>query len=332
MKTKTFNPSSFIHTAKQTWDLKEKYDKFLLDNPELAAPFHITGLEEILPKQYPSQTAVHFARSHEGKSTALRNAIFKSQKRIENTESAVAIISLEDTAETTATKFVARYKNDILKYQDDQLFFIGNSFGMSSGDMGQLNIDNIAETLEYGLKEHPNIKRYAHIFLDYAQIVPQSENAISRERRDQAFYATKKLFDMGKQFACPIDFASQALLKQSNTHYNGGKMRIPGAADLKEAGELYEIPHIAISYWMPKRQPDTPIGSLIEENNWSFRVKSNMIFIRIEKWRDCELQMDKTGKPFDVVGRIYPCWIQPDGEMVYDAEQHKHMVMKPMPQ
>lgn len=328
-----FDPSPYVHTAKQTWELKLKYDAFLAANPHLAAPFHITGLEDILPRQYPSQVAVHFAKSHEGKSTALRNAIFKAQRRVEDTDSMVAIVSLEESAETTASKFVMRYKDDNMKYQDDQMLFIGNSFGMNSKDMGRLNIDNIIHSLEYGLEQYPGIKRYAHIFLDYVQIVPQSDNATSRERRDQAMYAAKQLFDSAKQFECPMDFASQALLKQSNTNYGGSKMRIPGAGDLKEAAELYEIPHIAIAYWMPKRQPDiTPVGSHVDEGSWSFDVTSNLIFIRIEKWRDCEQQKDNNGNAFDVVGRVFPCWIEPDGEITYDKEKHRHMQMKPMPQ
>ena len=327
-----FDPAPYVHTAKETWELHLKYKAFLDANPHLSAPFHITGLEDILPRQYPSQVAVHFAKSHEGKSTALRNAIFKAQRRVEDTDSMVAIISLEDSAETTAAKFVMRYKDDSMQYQDDQMLFVGNSFGMSSKDMGRLNINNIINALEYGLERHPGIKRYAHIFLDYIQIVPQSDSASSSERRDQAMYATRQLFDSAKQFQCPMDFASQALLKHSNTQYGGSKMRIPGAGDLKEAAELYEIPHIAIAYWMPKRQADTPIGSRIEEGSWGFEVTSNLIFIRVEKWRDCEQQVDNHGKPFDVVGRIFPCRILPDGEIVYDKEEHKHMQLKPMPQ
>ena len=105
-------------------------------------------------------------------------------------------------------------------------------------------------------------------------------------------------------------------------------MRIPGAADLKEAGELYEIPGIAIAYWMPKLEPNTPVGTLIDDGGWSFRVEQNLVFIRIAKWRDAEL-MGFVGER-DVVGRVFPCWIQPDGEIVYDAEKHRHMCMKPM--
>lgn len=321
----TFNPAPFVHTAQETWALKEKFDKFLRENKHLVAPFHITGLEDILPPQLPGQVAVHFAKSHHGKSTALRNAIFKANRRVEDTDAAVAIISLEDTAETTAAKFGMRY-GDASKYQDDQIFFIGNSFGMKSKEMGQLNVDHIMDSLEWILEKHPGIKRFAHILFDYVQIVPESENALSRERRDQATYAARQLFDSAKRFSCPVDFASQALLKGSYTPHQG-QMRIPGAGDLKEAGDLYEIPHIAIAYWMPKREGDTPIGSFIEEGNWRFEVKSNLIFIRVEKWRDCELVMDRNGKPFDVVGRVFPCWIQPGGEIVYDRTAHEHMVV-----
>lgn len=327
----SFSPENFTFTAKQTYDKKLEYDKFLASNPHLCAPFHIRGLEDVLPLQYPGQLAVHFAKSHHGKSTGLRNAIFGSQKRAENTNSAVAVISLEDTAETTASKFVRRYGGQFSEYQDDQIIFIGNSFGMTQKDLGTLNIENISECLHYGLKKHPGISCYSHIFLDYIQIVGTSDDALSRERREQAIHNAKMLFGLSREFTCPVDFASQALLKQSHTNYNGSKMRIPGDGDLKEAAELYEIPSIAIAYWMPKREEGTPPGTRIEEGSWSFIVESNLIFVKIHKWRDAELQNDKNGKPFDVVGRVFPCWIMPDGEIVYDAEKHRHMQLKPMP-
>lgn len=331
MKTdNAFDPSKFVHSAKDTYDLKKKYDSFLEENAHLCAPFHVSGLEEILPMQYPGQLAVHYAKSHHGKSTGLRNVIFKAQQRVEDTDSMVAIISLEDTAETTASKFVRRYDNKFSEYQDDQLIFIGNSFGMSSSELSQLNIEHIIECLHYGLKQRTNIKRYSHIILDYIQIIPESEDALSKERRDQATHNTKILYGLSREFTCPVDFASQALLKGSYSHYGGGKMRIPGAGDLKEAGELYEIPNIAIAYWMPKRETDTPVGAKIEDGNWYFQVESNLIFIKVEKWRDCELQNDKNGNPYDVVGRTFPCWIKPDGEIVYDKDKHHKMAMTPV--
>ena len=140
---KKFNPANFVHTAQDTWNLKVEYDKFVEENKHLAAPFHITGLEDVLPRRLPGDTTVHFAKSHHGKSTALRNDLFKAQVRIQDSDFLVGIVSLEDTAETNAAKIVQRYKGNTMKFLDDQMLFIGNTFKMSADDMGKLNIDNI---------------------------------------------------------------------------------------------------------------------------------------------------------------------------------------------
>lgn len=326
-----FNPEKFFKTAKETWDLKSEYDKFIEENKHLASPFPIKGLEEILPNQYPGTLTVHFAKSHHGKSTALRNSSFKAQQRVENTDFLVAVVSLEDSAETHAAKSVMRYEGNNLKYQDDQMIFIGNSFKMSASDMGQLNVGNIITTLEYALAQLPNKKGYSHIYIDYAQLLPPDPERAKMvnidQKRLQVADDVRRLYHAAKQFKCPVDFASQALLKVQKDAYTS-TIRIPGAADLKEAGELYEIPDIAIAYWMPKLEPGTPVGSQIQDGNWSFAVEQNLIFIRIAKWRNAEL-MGFHGKK-DVVGRIFPCWIQTDGEIVYDAEKHKHMYLSPI--
>jgi replicative DNA helicase len=304
--------------------MKEEYDKFVEENKHLAAPFHITGLEDILPKRLPGETTVHFAKSHHGKSTALRNDLFKAQLRIQDTKFIVGYVSLEDSAETNAAKVVHRYKGNAMEFMDDQMIFIGNSFKMSSKDMGNLNIDNIIASLEYGLKMLPEKIGYSHIFMDYAQIMAQSKNVTgSDQRRHQIAYLVREIFNAAKQFQCPIDFASQALLKQQKDAYTS-HMRIPGAADLKEAGELYEIPDIAIAYWQPKHEPNTPIGTRIEDGKWSFIVEPNLIFIRIAKWRNAELRGFVGNK--DVVGRVFPCWIEHDGEIVYSLDKHSRMV------
>jgi len=323
----TFNPRNFVKTAQETWALKVSYDKFIEENKHLAAPFHIKGLEDLLPLQYPGNLTVHFAKSHHGKSTALRNAAFKAQQRVEDTEFLVGVVSLEDSAETNAAKWVVRYKGENMRFQDDQMIFIGNTFNMSAKDMGQLNVGNIIDSLSYALEKLPNKKAYSHIFVDYAQLVPSDPDLLTKDRRIQITDITQRLFHAAKQFACPIDFASQALLKQQRDNYTS-IMRIPGAADLKEAGELYEIPDIAIAYWQPKHESNTPNGTLIKDGNWTFRVEPNLMFIRIAKWRNAEL-MGFVGKK-DVVGRIFPCWIEPDGEIVYDADKHNRMCLKEM--
>lgn len=327
---KKFNPEHYVFTANQTWKLKEEFDKFLADNSHLAAPFHIDGLENILPKQYPGNLTVHFAKSHHGKSTALRNSAFKAQQRVENTDFMIGIVSLEDSAETTAASQAAKYGNDSLQYRDDQMIFIGNSFKMSAEDMGRLNMGNIIRSLEYGLEMLPNKKGYSHIYLDYEQIVPadpEREAFTTDQRRLQIADDVRRLYHAAKQFKCPIDFAAQALLKQQKDAYTS-KIRIPGAADLKEAGELYEIPDIAIAYWQPKHEPNTPIGTRIEEGQWCFTVEQNLCFIRIAKWRNAE-RMGFTGKN-DIVGRIFPCWIREDGSMYYDPKKHSKMYLKPI--
>lgn len=322
----TFDPSAFVKTAKQTWDLKIEYDKFIADNAHLAAPFHIAGLEGILPKQYPGNLTVHFAKSHHGKSTALRNSAFKSQKRVENTDYMIGIVSLEDTAETLASKQVLRYGGNSMMFQDDQMVFVGNSFGMSAANMGKLNPDNVIACLQYALEILPGKKGYSHIYIDYAQIMPANLEFANADERLQIRNFVQCFFNAAKQFKCPIDFASQALLKQQRDNYTD-KMRIPGAADLKGAGELYEIPDIAISYWQPKHEPNTPVGTLVEDGGWTFRVTSDLVFIRIAKWRNAEL-MGFVGEK-DIVGRVFPCFIQPDGEITYDAEWHRKHYLKP---
>lgn len=326
-----FNPEKFVHTAQDTWKLKVEYDKFIAENAHLAAPIDITGLEDILPKRYPGNLTVRFAKSHHGKSTALRNDAFKAQQRVEETDYMIGVISLEDSAETTAAKQVLRYAGQNLKYQDDQMIFIGNSFGMSADDMGLLNVGNMIKALEYGLEQHPNKKGYSHIYIDYAQLIPvdsqRTDIINSDQRRLQIADDVRRLFHAAKYFKCPIDFASQALLKNQKDAYSSA-MRIPGAADLKEAGELYEIPDIAIAYWQPKHEPNTPVGAHIEDGNWSFTVEQNLMFIRIAKWRNAEL-MGFVGKK-DIVGRVFPCWIKPDGEIFYDADKHKHMQLQPL--
>lgn len=324
----TFNPRAFVKTAKQTWDDKLSYDKFVSDNAHLAAPFHITGLEDVLPKRLPGETTVHFAKSHHGKSTALRNDKFKAQIRIEDTDFLIGDVSLEDTSEMNAAKIVQRYGGNPLHFQDDQVVFIGRSFGMDTKIMGQLNLENVIECLEEGLRMLPSKKGYAQIFVDYAQKLSQSDEADPEPRRQMRHFA-QGMADAAVRFRCPVDFACQALLKQPRDAYTS-TLRIPGAADLKEAGELYEIPDIAIAYWQPKHEPNTPVGSLIEDGNWSFRVEPNLIFIRVAKWRNSELKGFVGEK--DVVGRVFPCWIKPDGEIFYDQERHRHMQMKPMPQ
>lgn len=322
----TFNPHKFVRTANQTWADKVAFDKFIDENRALAMPFHVEGLEDIVPPQYPGELAIYEGRSHHGKSTALRDAAFKAQKRIEDSEDFfVGMVSLEDTAETTAAKQVMKYANP-LEYQDDQFIFVGNSFNMSMEDMGNLNVGNIIRALDYGIEQFPAKKGYSAIFVDYAQIIPPDpERRIvlnSDQKRLQVADDVKRLFHASKHFKCPVGLASQALIKTQRDNYTQ-KMRIPGAADLKEAGELFEVPDCVYAYWQPKHE--YPIGSRVEEGGWNFTVEPNLCFVRIVKRRNAEL-LGFVGKK-DCIGRIYPCYIREDGSFYYSAEAHRKMYL-----
>jgi hypothetical protein len=321
-----FNPKNFVKTAAQTWDDKVAYDEFIKANEHLAMPFHVEGLESILPHQYPGQLAVYVGRSHHGKSTALRDATFKAQKRIEGRGGfVVGLVSLEDTSETTAAKQVKKYEGNSFSYQDDQFVFVGNSFKMSMDDMTGLDSNNIVACLDYGLKRFADNVQYSAVFIDYEQAISPSPELKYKDRREQVAHDVMTFFHAAKHFMCPVGLASQALIKTQRDNYVG-KMKIPGQADLKEAGELYEIPDIAVSYWFPKI--DYPIGEQIKEGNWSFEVTKDLVFVRVIKWRNADL-LGFVGKS-DPINRVFPCRIREDGSFYYEASHHKHLYLPPM--
>lgn len=327
----TFNPSLFVKTATETYADKQAFDKFIKENEHLAMPFHVEGLEGVVPPQFPGELAIYAGRSHHGKSTALRDVAFKAQKRIEGKDGyVVGMVSLEDTSETTAAKQIMKYgKENFLDYTDDQFVFIGNSFGMSGDDMADLNTGNIIRALDYGLNQFSAKMRYSFIGIDYAQIIPPDPErrmmTSNDQRRLQIADDIRRIFHAAKHFKAPIGMASQALLKTQRDNYTS-KMRIPGAADLSEAGELFSIPDIVYSYWMPKQ--DFPIGDRVEEGNWGFEVKPNLAFVRITKRRNAEM-LGYVGTR-DIVNRIFPCFIREDGSYYYDADFHRHSYLKPM--
>lgn len=327
----TFNPKAFVKTAAQTFEDKQAFDQFIAENEHLAMPFHIEGLENVVPPQFPGELAIYVGRSHHGKSTALRDAAFKAQKRIEGRDGyVVGMVSLEDTSETTAAKQIQKYgEGKFLEYADDQFVFIGNSFGMSGDDVSNLNTGNIIKALDYGLEQFSMPMRYSFIGIDYAQIIPPDPErrmmTSNDQRRLQVADDVRRLFHAAKHFRTPIGLASQALLKTQRDNY-ASKMKIPGAADLAEAGELFSVPDIVYCYWFPKI--DYPIGDRIEEGNWGFTVEQDLVFVRIAKRRNAEM-MGFTGKK-DVINRVFPCKIRNDGSFYYDPEYHKHVYLKPM--
>ena len=72
MDTKPFNPAAYSLTASQSAQKLDERRKFEKENAHLALPFFVAGLRDIVPPQYPGETSIILARSHEGKSTALK--------------------------------------------------------------------------------------------------------------------------------------------------------------------------------------------------------------------------------------------------------------------
>lgn len=326
LHTRKFNPENFVKTAADAWQDRLDFNKFIEENSHLAQPFHIDGLENVIPPQYPGELAIYEGRSHHGKSTAMRDAAFKAQKRIEGKAGFVTgIVSLEDTSEGTAGKFVKRY-GDPVQFQDDQLIFIGNSFNMSIEDMAELNVSNIISALSFGLSRFADKVQYSSIYVDYAQIIPPDPErrrmTANDQKRLQVADDVVRLFHMAKRFKCPVGLASQALLKQQRDNYTA-KMKIPGAADLAEAGELFSVPDIVYAYWMPKM--DYPIGTRIEEDDWSFEVTQDLGFVRVVKRRNAE-EMGYVGKK-SIVGRAFPFHLREDGSYYYSKEFHRQIIM-----
>jgi len=320
----TFNPSAYVLTAAETWERKQAYDKFVSENVHLAMPFHIEGLEGIIPPQYPGETAMVEARGHHGKSTILKDILWKAQKQIEGKPGfLIGAVILEDTAERTASQQVRRYDGNEIQYVDDQFVHIGRSFGMRTEDMAELYMSNISRALEYGKnKKFAETMHYSLIAIDYAQIIPPDPErrmmTTDQQRRLQIADDIKRITNMAVYYTCPVVVASQALTKTQRSNYSE-KMKIPGAADMEEAKELFNIPDIVYAYWQPKH--DWPMGMQIEDGNWCFKVSPNLIFMRVVKRRYAE-ELGYSGER-DVVGRVFPCHIEPSGNIVYDPDFHK---------
>ncbi len=324
-----FNPKSYTKTAEEMWQSKVDFDKFLSENKHLAMPFHIDGLEELVPDQYPGETAVYEGRSHHGKSIALKDMLFKAQKRIEGKSGfLVGAVILEDTAENTAGQQIAKYGGDEMQFRDDQFIHIGFSFDMPLDQMADLHMSNIIRALEYGKSRFADVMQYSAIGIDHLQIIPPDPDRRLQsldQKRLQVADDVNRIVKMAKYFKCPIGFASQALIKTQRANYSS-KMLIPGDADLSEAAQVFTDPDIVYAYWFPKR--DYPMGTRIEDGNWNFTVTPELVFVRVVKRRYAEYR--GYVKDRAIVGRIFPCQIDASGSFSYDKAYHSKIYMKPI--
>lgn len=320
----TFNPAHYVLTARQTWDKREEFLAYINANKHLALPFHVEGLQDKVPPVYPGETAVILARGHHGKSTVLKDIVWKAQQLIEGREGyAVALVSHEDVAERTAGQMARRYGTH-LEYQDDQFIHIGRSFGMQAEQVADLHMSNIIAALDWGRKRWGEDMKYSLIANDYIQIQPpdpfRREMKTQDQRRLQIADDVKRWCDVAVQFSCPVFLNSQALTKTQRANYTE-TMKIPGPADVEEAKEIYNYPDVVYAYWQPKH--DYPLYSFVEDGSWNFQVLPNLSFVRIVKRRYSE----ELGFE-NVVGRIYPLLIQKDGDFVYDKAYHNSILVK----
>ncbi len=315
----TFNPAPYVLTASQTWQKRMEFDSFIKANSHLAVPFHVESLQSKVPPAYPGENIVILARSHHGKSIVLKDILFKSQLAIEGKAGfAVGMVSHEDVAERTAGQLARRYENDLL-YQDDQFIHVGRSFGMNNAQVADLHMTNIITALEYGLRKFGENMHYSLIVNDYIQIQPpdpfRREQVSHEQRRLQIADDMKRWCNIAVQFQCPVFNASQALTKTQRSNYTE-KMKIPGAADTEEAKEIFNYADVVYSYWQPKH--DHPMHDKIEEGKWSFEVLPNLVFMRVVKRKYAE-EMGYS----EIVGRVFPLLIQPNGDFIYDPQYHR---------
>lgn len=318
----TFNPSHYVLTARQTWDKRKEFLAYIQANKHLALPFHVEGLQKEVPPTYPGETAIILARGHHGKSTVMKDIIWKAQQLIEGRQGyAVALVSHEDVAERTAGQLARRYGSE-LEYQDDQFIHIGRSFGMKSEQVADMHMSNIITALEYGRSRFGENMQYSLIANDYIQIQPpdpfRREMTNKDQRRLQVADDVKRWCDVAVQFSCSVFLASQALMKIQRANYTE-TMKIPGPADVEEAKEIYNYPDVVYAYWQPKH--DYPIWSWVEDGSWNFQVRPNLVFVRIVKRRYAE----ELGYN-EVVGRIYPLLLQPNGDFLYDKDYHRSIL------
>lgn len=314
-----FNPKAYVLTANETWTKREQFLEFIKQNAHLALPFHVEELQKLIPPAYPGENAIILARSHHGKSTVMKDIIFKAQQSIEGKAGyAVCMVSHEDVAERTAGSLAHRYDSELL-YRDDQFIHIGRSFGMSNEQVSELHMTNIITALEYGLKKFGENMNYSMIANDYLQIQPpdpfRREMINQEQRRLQMADDMHRWSNVAVHFKCPVFNASQALTKTQRGNYTE-KIRIPGAADTEEAKEIYNYADAVYAYWQPKH--DHPMGTRIEEGKWDFEVTNDLMFLRILKRKYAE----EMGYQ-EIVGRVFPLKIQEKGNIIYDTDFHR---------
>lgn len=322
-----FNPARYSLTAQQSHAALQKRREFEQANKHLALPFFVPELRDVIPDQFPGETALVMARSHEGKSLVLSAWMAECEKLVtQKMKSALTVkISHEETAEIAAMLQGKQYPSE-LAYQSSQIVNIGRSFGMNLDDIGDMNMGNVIRTLEYAQNEQfAERKSFAGIFYDYIQTTPPDP-----ERRKMSNGDTKRfqmadditrLFHAASQFAAPVVVGAQALFKGSDPSQYSTDMPIPGPAAVEEAKEIWQVPDRAYHFWLPARR--YPKGYLVEEKDrkWTFEVRDDLMFLWVKKMRNYNPVKDH--ERYAPIDKVFPIFINPDGSFRYDEKYHK---------
>jgi len=318
-----FNPAVYSLTPTQAAEKMDKRLAFEAENNHLALPFFVENLQEIVPAQYPGDTAIVLADSGTGKSTILKSwaAICETQVSKQARRAVTAFISHEDTSEISAEQQIERYGNR-MKFESSQMLYIGRSFGMSRDDIADLHMTNTLLILDYAQQvQFADAMPFSGIFLDYIQRIPGDpgrRNDTAEGRRFQIADDVKRICNAAVTYSCPIVAGSQAGIKSLNSAYHTD-MPIPGKGDTDEAKEVYQIPNRVYSFW--KVTEKYAPGTQVECGKWNFKADVNLWFMWCKKFRYYQPQK---GKPrYAPTNCIFPIRIDDSGNFFYDAKYHQ---------
>lgn len=317
----TFNPKAYIKRSDEAAVNYEKRKAWRDANKHLALPFFIDGLRDYVPDIYPEEMALVGAASGDGKSFILNQWREQAQARLQRSgrKAVTATVSHEETVERLVAKDVE--KHGISRTASSQSVYIGMSWGMNADDIADLHMTNALTTLDFARKQNfAEPMDISEVFYDYIQATPadpyRRQSMTESLRRLQISDDTRRLFTASKTYNCPVIAGAQTSLKQVKSPYNS-KMLIPGRGDYEESAGLYQVPDFVFSFWIPRNTYS--VDSLIEINNWEFKVEKDLIFMWFLKARGHNPDTAKG------ISRVFALRFV-DDKITYDPEYHKSLL------
>lgn len=318
----TFNPKAYAQRSDEVAENYEARKKWREENKHLALPFFVEGLRGYVPDIYPEEMAVIGAPSGDGKTNIMKVWHAQQQKRISDSKQRAVTIfgSQEETTESLIAEDIERFGKAVASSRPS--VFVGNSFGMSADDMDDLHMTNFISTVEYTHRQSfAEPMPISAVFYDYLQATPadpfRRQQLTDGAYRHQQNDNTRRLFQAGKTYKCPIVTASQTGIKHLNNPYNA-EMPIAGRGDYSEASGIYQVPDFVYSFMLMRNA--APVGKLIEVDNWKFTVEPNLMFFWFLKARGHKPETAKG------ISKVFPLRIIGD-EYIYDPEYHASMIV-----